>query len=129
MRIWKLKAFDRVAKKADLGDDLLRAVVAEMESGLTGVDLGGNVFKVRVARRGAGKSGGYRVLLALKRRERTIFLYAFAKKDKGNVSHGDLARLKILASDLLGSDERGIEQLTKLGELIEVRGHGEAILQ
>jgi hypothetical protein len=55
--------FTRFAKREGISDDALKAIVHEMERGLCEDDLGGGVYKKRVARAGAGKSGGYRVIL------------------------------------------------------------------
>ena len=47
-----------------LPDAALCKAVQEMESGLIDADLGGFLYKKRVARPGGGKSGGYRTLLS-----------------------------------------------------------------
>ena len=51
-------------------------------------DLDGYLFKKRLARQGSGKRGGYRTLIGYQRpnAERIIFLYAFAKNAKANIS-------------------------------------------
>jgi len=51
-------------------------------------DLGGYLLKKRLARRGSGKRGGYRTIVEYKKQnsERIIFLYAFAKSDRANIS-------------------------------------------
>ena len=41
--------------------------------------------KLRVARPGQGKSGGYRTLLAYRKSERSVFLYGFAKNERDNI--------------------------------------------
>jgi len=55
-------------------------------------DLGGYLFKKRIARPGGGKSGGYRTILGFRRTstERTIFLYGFAKNQRANIVGGGL---------------------------------------
>ena len=45
MRIFKNKAFDKWASKEGLSDDALREATEQIEHGLIGVALGGNVFK------------------------------------------------------------------------------------
>jgi hypothetical protein len=47
--IIKTKKFDRWARKAALSDELLCQAVGEMLKGLVDADLGGGVFKKRVA--------------------------------------------------------------------------------
>jgi hypothetical protein len=58
--------------------------------GLVDADLGGGVIKQRIARPGQGRSGGFRVLLAYRAEERTVFLYGFAKSERDNVDDDEL---------------------------------------
>ena len=57
MMIIKTKKFDRWARNASLTDELISQAVEEMLDGLIDADLGGGVFKKRVALPGKGKSG------------------------------------------------------------------------
>ena len=57
MRVFKNKAFTKWAAKEGVTDDALRTAVEEMARGLIDADLGGQVFKKRVATGGRGKSG------------------------------------------------------------------------
>ncbi len=57
-RILKRKDFARWQVGEKLPDAALCKAVQEMESGLVDADLGGFLYKKRVARPGAGKSGG-----------------------------------------------------------------------
>ncbi len=61
-RIFKTRNFQRWMQKTDLPDELLLNAVAEMERGLCDVDLGGGVFKKRIALPNRGKSGSVRTL-------------------------------------------------------------------
>lgn len=63
MRIFKTKAFARFARGALMTDKVLRAAVARAERGLVDADLGSGVIKQRIARRGAGKCGGFRTII------------------------------------------------------------------
>lgn len=56
--------------------------------------LGGEVFKQRVARTGAGKSGGYRTIIVLRVKKRAVFVYGFAKNEADNVTPAELKQLK-----------------------------------
>jgi hypothetical protein len=60
-------------------------------------DLGGGVFKKRIARSGVGKSGGYRVILFFRKDDRLFFSYVFAKSDRGNIGESELKDFKDLA--------------------------------
>jgi len=64
MQVFKTKWLARFAKQKGIGDAGLRDAVARAERGLIDADLGGGLIKQRVARRGKGRSGGYRMLIA-----------------------------------------------------------------
>ncbi|GHU14203.1 hypothetical protein FACS1894161_4760 [Spirochaetia bacterium] len=81
MRIFKTKRFGRLADKAGITDSDLAAAAGEVNRGEYEVDLGGGVFKKRIARAGAGKRGGFRAILFFRQDERLIFYYVFAKSD------------------------------------------------
>ena len=57
MRVLKNKAFSKWAAREGISDSALRTAVNQMERGLVEADLGGHVFKKRVAVPGKGKSG------------------------------------------------------------------------
>jgi len=120
VRLFKNTWFTRFAKKEGITDSELREAVNQLEAGQADADLGGDVYKVRIARTGKGKSGGYRVIVFFKSEERTFFVYGFAKSDKGNIDMGELRGFKIDAkTDLSLTDEQINDRLMK-GTLIEV---------
>ena len=86
-------------------------------------DLGGGVFKQRVAREGGGKSGGFRTILLVRVGGHCFFAHGFAKSEKGNVSAKELKALKRLADVLLGLSVEEIEATVKAGELRELVDH------
>jgi len=92
-----------------------------MLAGLVDADLGGGLFKKRIARRGGGKSVGYRVLVAADLHGRSVFLYGFAKSERDDVDDAELRALKRLAQYYLASGEEAIDRLMDSGELIEVK--------
>ena len=120
MRVLKTKAFSRFARKAALDDAALCKAVADAERGLIDADLGGGVIKPRIARRGRGKSGGFRTVILYRRGTRVFFVYGFAKSDRANVSQDELAALKELASEMLAYDDAEITRAVESGPLIEV---------
>lgn len=82
MRIFKTKWFARFARKERVGDARLREAIDRAEKGGIDAALGGNLIKQRVARDGGGKSGGFRTIIAFRAKERSIFLYGFAKNER-----------------------------------------------
>jgi hypothetical protein len=72
VRVFKNKWFNRFANKEGITDAELRETVDQLEAEQADADLGGDVYKVRVARSGEGKSGGYRVIVFLRARNGTL---------------------------------------------------------
>lgn len=94
--------------------------VAELAQGLYEADLGGGLFKKRVARSGGGKSGGYRTLIATNQGDRWVFVFAFEKSQRSNINQRELTALKALAQKFLRFSEAELEQLIQLEELQEI---------
>ena len=90
MSAFKSKAFARFARKAGLTDAQLALAAEQVMAGLFDADLGGGVYKQRVARSGSGKSGGFRTLLAFRAGRSCFFVYGFAKNTKANLTPKEL---------------------------------------
>jgi len=82
--------------------------------------LGGELIKQRIPRSGAGKSSGYRVLIAHRVYEKAIFLFGFAKNDQENISQEDERDLKDYGALLLALSMKEIRRMIAAGELLEV---------
>ena len=121
MELFKLKSFTRWAKTEKLADQQLLNAIEEMNSGLTGVDLGSGLYKKRIARKGYGKRGGYRTILALKHEERAIFMYGFAKNERDNIEEEQLKWLHKMAKKYLGLSKHQLSKLVFQGYLLEVK--------
>lgn len=121
MRIFKNKVFSKWAAKEGLQDHALSSAVNEMQNGLVDADLGGNVFKKRVALGSQGKSGGVRTLLAYKVDDKAFFIYGFAKNNRSNIKLDELRALKVYGRILMGYNNDDINQAIKAGALIEVQ--------
>jgi hypothetical protein len=94
-----------------------------MERGLIDADLGGHVYKKRVAIQGRGKSGGVRTLIAYQVQDRAFFIYGFAKNKRANISNKELQALQIIANNLLNHNDKMLDQLLNQKELVEVPYH------
>ncbi|MGJ5179782.1 type II toxin-antitoxin system RelE/ParE family toxin [Bradyrhizobium oligotrophicum] len=124
MRIFKVRVFARLARRAGISDASLVQAVADAERGLIEADLGGGVIKQRVARPGAGKSGGYRVLLAYRTKTMSIFLHVFAKSDIGNIGVDELRTLRDIARYWLQASSKTIDGAVADGNLLEMEREG-----
>jgi hypothetical protein len=121
MRIFRTRAFSRLVVARKITDADLRVAVAEMNNGLWDANLGGQLYKKRVAVKGRGKRSGARTLVAFQRNERAFFLYGFAKKQRANITAREKHVLKRLAAELFSSSDQQLEQALKHGELIEIQ--------
>ena len=122
-RILKTRTFARWAKREDLADGELAGAVSEMKAGLIDARLGGGVLKKRIARRGQGKSGGYRVILASNLGDRWVFMFGFAKSERDNIDDEEVKLMKDLAAVFLAMDEQMVKRAIAAGDLMEIR-HG-----
>ena len=121
--IYKTKVFDRWANEQGLTDQSLCQAVKEMNAGLIDADLGGGLYKKRVARTGQGKSGGFRTLVATNRGDRWIFVFGFSKNERDNINKKEKDALKKLASYYLSLSVQTLLKAQQSKELIEVNCH------
>jgi hypothetical protein len=111
--------FTRFASKEGITDDELMEAVNRLETGQA-ADLGGGVYKVRVARPGEGKSGGYRVIVFFRSEERTFYHYAYPKAARDNINEKELRFFKKLAKRYLAMTDGDVTEAVEAGELIEL---------
>jgi len=119
-RIFKFRGFARFQRKERISDASLRKAIGGVEAGLIDADLGGGLVKQRLARTGQGKSGGYRTVIAIKRGDRAVFLYGFAKNERSNIDADELEEFRQLARGFLGLTAQQIAALITDNELMEV---------
>ena len=124
-RILKTCTFNRWLRKTLLSNRALLKAIAEMERGLVDADLGGNVYKKRVALPGRGKSGSTRTLIATNREDRWIFMYGFEKNERENITQAELAYLQGVAQIFLTYSSDELQLAIAKGEFLEVH-HDEA---
>jgi hypothetical protein len=120
VRILMTKWFRRFARKEHLADEMLLDAVRRAERGQIDADLGGGVIKQRVARRGQGRSGGYRTLLLYRSRNRAIFAFGFAKSRKADLEPDELEAYRELAKAYLAQAEHAIDKYVADGTLTEL---------
>jgi hypothetical protein len=125
LRIFAVRWFVRFARKESIGDKRLCDAVERARRGVIDAQLGAGLIKQRVARSGSGRSGGYRVLIALRTRWRAVFLYGFAKNERENLDDEELADLKTLAARFMSLTEVEMKAAVSAGELKEIFCDGE----
>jgi hypothetical protein len=122
MRVFKGKQFSRWATGEAIGDNNLCQAAAEAFAGQYDADLGGYLFKKRIARSDGGKSGGYRTVLGFRRSDskRMFFLYGFPKNVRANITAREQSALSANASALVDATDRQIDDLKARGTIMEM---------
>jgi len=112
-------------RKENIPSSVLLAAAQEIVTGKVEADLGGCLFKKRLPRAGGGKRGAYRVIVGYKRPDesRIIFLYAFAKSDKANISAKEEAALSLVAESFISTTEQQLQDLLAYGSIWEVNSN------
>jgi hypothetical protein len=121
LRIFKSKWFARYAKQEKINDASLCEAIERAERGIIDADLGGHVFKQRIAREGQGRSSGYRTLIAYRSQKRAVFLYGFAKNERDNIDENELITLKEIAAGWLKATDQEIKRSLDSSLLQEVK--------
>ena len=121
VRIYKTKSFFHWSSKHEVEDLHLVKAIEEIKVGINVVDLGGYLYKKRIATKGRGKSGSVRTILAYKREEAVFFLHGYEKGEKDNIADLEKNALKKLAKVLLVLTEEQIQKAVTNGEIKEVQ--------
>jgi hypothetical protein len=86
MDLVKRREFARWQKAQGVADAALCTAAREIRAALVDANLGGFLYKKRIARHHGGKQGGYRALVSMRLGERYVFLHGFAKNATANIS-------------------------------------------
>jgi hypothetical protein len=124
MRIFKALEFNKWSVKEKLSENALRDTVNEMNKGLIDANLGGNIYKKRIALHNDGKRGGARTILAYLSGKKAFFLYGFAKNAKANVTKTELKALKKYGNLLLNYNDAEISNALEAKVLVEIKNNG-----
>jgi hypothetical protein len=127
VRIFKNTWFQKFARKENISDRALCDAVDRAEKGLIDADLGSGLIKQRVARPGAGKSGGYRTVIFFRSGTRALFAYGFAKNDRSNLDADEETAYRKAAKLVLGFSEKEVDAAVAAGRLVEVKCDGKEL--
>jgi hypothetical protein len=117
IRVFGNKPFMRFARKFGATEKALWEAHHEGPD----ADLGGGVFKFRLAREGEGERGGARSVVAMKEGERIVMMFGFEKKDQANINAKELKEFKKLAAVYLKLSEEEVSGLLRDGKLTEIK--------
>lgn len=121
----KTKWFSKWAKKHDVSNGHLLEVIENMKQNLSSVNLGGGLFKVRVASLDGGKSSGFRTIIVYRENDRSVIVYGFTKKEKDSLDKSELRNFKKMSKDILNLTEEEIKTAIKNEVFIEIGDENE----
>jgi len=116
----KTKWFNKWAKKQKLSDEKLLVAIDDMINNLSSVNLGGGLFKVRVAAEGSGKSSAYRTIIVFREDDRAVMVYGFMKKEQENLSKEELKSFKTLSKDILALESEELEHAIEKNVFVNI---------
>ena len=83
MRIFKSRWFQRFARKEGITDAVLQEAADRADKCQIDADLGGEVIKQRIARRGQGRSSGYRTIILFRRGTKGVLCIRVSQEPVG----------------------------------------------
>lgn len=98
----------------------MAGAIDRAERGIIDAELGGGLIKQRVARKGQGRSSGYRMIVAYRAAGRAVFLYAFAKSDRENIGDDELQALRTIGANWLAASTEIVGRAVEAGDLQEI---------
>ena len=112
-RAFKTAWFAKAARKARITDAELCMAIRQVALGQAD-DLGGGVLKKRLDK------NRHRSIILARGKEYWVYAYLFAKKDRANIDHEELAAFRRLSGLYAQKTDTDIEKELKAGELVEI---------
>lgn len=119
-RVFRTRSFNRSLRRSALTDAVLCRAVEEMRRGLVDADLGGGIFKKRVALPGRGKRGSVWTMIAAPRGSHWFFLFGYEKNERATISRTERDVLLLYAAEFLGMGSTQLDHAVKCGDLQEI---------
>ncbi|MBK2125248.1 type II toxin-antitoxin system RelE/ParE family toxin [Fangia hongkongensis] len=108
-------------EKEKITNDILLNTASEVINGLHDGDLGAHCYKKRLAIKGKGKRSGARTIVSYRINDFLIYVYAYAKNQKSNLSPKEQKALKLYSKEVLMKlSADSIKRLINERQLIEV---------
>ena len=120
VRVFAVKSFRRFQRKEKIDDEVVSDAIRRAERGQIDDDLGGGLIKQRVARKGQGRSGGYRTIIAYRKGDRAAVLLCFAKSDRDNIDETEHRALVRLGGFILQMTEKQLADYMSEGQMSEI---------
>ena len=109
-----------MGKKNKISDATLVEGALELEAGAYEANLGGNLYKKRLATKSRGKRGSARTIIAYRLKGHSFYLYGFEKNERSSISNSEERALKLIAKGILSKIDAELNDLVKKGSLVEV---------
>ena len=106
MRMFLTRSVLKDARKAKVSRDLFVKAIERIDLGLFDAEIGAHLFKQRV-----GRKGDFRVIVFLKKQERSVVLHMFPKNKQPNITGHELETLRDFARVLAGLGDEAFERL------------------
>lgn len=119
MKYLKNRLFQKGLKDNDLDDGDLKRVLDDVFDG-RGIPLGSKMYKIRGAKEGKGKRGGFRSLFFWKKDEFIVFCLLFAKNEQDDLIPDEKKALKILSNEYDKLTEDEIQKMINKKTFLEV---------
>ena len=120
MKYLKNKWFQREFKDFGLDDEDIKLVLDDIFKGRA-IPLGFKMYKIRGAKEGRGKSGGFRNIFFWKRDELIIFCLVYPKNMQDNIGSDAYKTLKTLSEMYDDLTEVEIKKQIELKNLTEIK--------
>ena len=114
------RKFDKFARDEKIADAKLIERIREADRGLVDANLQGCLVKLRIARQGGGKSGGYRAIVAFRAKEKAFYMLGYPKNVRDNLSDEEAKYLDEAGELLLRQDDQALRALMDAGKLREL---------
>ncbi|MGE4752815.1 type II toxin-antitoxin system RelE/ParE family toxin [Yersinia enterocolitica] len=118
--IFLSQGFTSFTRKERINDQDIKDAVSEMDKGLIDVTLGNGLYKKRIARKGQGKRGSYRVIIAFRSGKNVFLLYGFTKNERNNINIKELLAFRALAKVYFNFTESDLQKLVASNKLRKV---------
>jgi hypothetical protein len=130
MRVFAVPQVSRLMRKERLSDAILCRAARDLTAGVLRAgeaDLGGGLYKKRLARPGSGKRGGYRAIIAYRapKTERILFAFAFAKSAAATLTPQEQEALARAAGSFVDADDRQLAVLLQSEDVREIACDGD----
>ncbi len=128
MRDFLTRQVSKAAAKFGISEDGFIEAGERVRGGNASADLGGGLFKERIARTGRGRSGGFRTVFCLRNDGDILFFIIFAKNRKANMDNAELQAARKVAVEFRAFTEDDILAALAAGRIRRLHKEGDDVV-